>query len=353
MTCYHPLHAFKLGFKNPATGKDVIKVVAGNIDKLSIFHPKIQQFVEDIPLKGDHIKRTLQLTYYRGKMRPNYVLINPIDVPCGHCVGCRLSYAKDWAIRCVKESERYKENCFITLTYDDEHLKSHSLVKKDLQDFIKRLRSYYKRNFNHDDIRYFACGEYGEKYQRPHYHICFFNLPVPDKRIQATNFKGDKYYSSDIISSLWSKGFVVVADFNFETASYTARYVMKKVQGPNAKKIYQDNGLLPEFVVMSRRPGIGKAYFDENFDTIYSTDEIFVKSGSKIIIAKPCRYYDNLYDNFNHDHLVELKEKRRFVSEICTNSKIIHSVYKDKNSLLRYCESLKSQVLTKLVRNKI
>ena len=164
MTCYHPLHAFKLGFKNTETGKDVLKIVSGKLDKISIYDKAIIKDVHDIPLEGDHIKKELQLVFFNGRKVPNYSLVNPIDIPCGKCIGCRLAYSKEWAVRIVKECESFEYNYFLTLTYDDEHLKSPSLVKKDLQDFFKRLRWFYKKNFNHDNIRYFACGEYGEKY---------------------------------------------------------------------------------------------------------------------------------------------------------------------------------------------
>ena len=30
-------------------------------------------------------------------------------------------------------------------------------------------------------VRYFHCGEYGEKFSRPHYHVCLFGFGFPDK----------------------------------------------------------------------------------------------------------------------------------------------------------------------------
>jgi len=102
-----------------------------------------------------------------------------IKIPCGQCTGCRLDRSKAWAIRCYHESMMWEENCFATLTYDDEHLpKNSSLDKRDLQKFFKRLRKKYEPK----KIRYYACAEYGEKSFRPHYHAAIFNISFADRK---------------------------------------------------------------------------------------------------------------------------------------------------------------------------
>ena len=64
----------------------------------------------------------------------------PIQVPCGQCAGRRLDQSKQWALRCVHEAQVHDENCFITLTYNNENLpKDGSLNKRDFQLFMKRL----------------------------------------------------------------------------------------------------------------------------------------------------------------------------------------------------------------------
>lgn len=101
----------------------------------------------------------------------------PVTLPCGQCIGCRLEHSRQWAIRCLHEASLHEHNCFLTLTFDDEHLpKSESLDVRDLQLFMKRLRKEYGKG-----IRFYACGEYGEKYYRPHYHLCLFNHDFHDK----------------------------------------------------------------------------------------------------------------------------------------------------------------------------
>ena len=101
---------------------------------------------------------------------------NFIVLPCGQCCACRLNKSRDWATRCVLEAKMHDENCFITLTYNDENLpKDYGLCKEDLTLFFKRLR----KNTG-EKIRYYAAGEYGDLYGRPHYHACLFGWKPKD-----------------------------------------------------------------------------------------------------------------------------------------------------------------------------
>ena len=132
------------------------------------------------PLKG-YRSRTLNASGKRSivfNLREGYV-DQPIEVPCGQCIGCRLERSRQWAVRCVHEASLYKNNCFVTLTYSDDKLPSDGSLHFDhFQKFMKRLRRFY------DDsrIRFFHCGEYGEQYSRPHYHCCLFNFDFVDKK---------------------------------------------------------------------------------------------------------------------------------------------------------------------------
>ena len=99
------------------------------------------------------------------------------QVPCGRCIGCRLERSRQWAMRCVHEASLYKNNCFITLTFNDYYLpKDGSLHVEHFQKFMKRLRKRFGSG-----VRYFQCGEYGELLRRPHYHACLFNFDFPDR----------------------------------------------------------------------------------------------------------------------------------------------------------------------------
>ena len=67
----------------------------------------------------------------------------PITIKCGQCIGCRLDKSIEWAVRSTHESSGHDDNCFITLTFDDDHLpENNSLDQKYVELFMKRLRKY-------------------------------------------------------------------------------------------------------------------------------------------------------------------------------------------------------------------
>lgn len=235
-----------------------------------------------------------------------------IKLPCNGCIGCRLSYSKQWALRIMHEAKQYSKNCFITLTYDDEQLPSdQSLNVKHFQKFIKRLRKKYSNR----TIRYFHCGEYGDLNNRPHYHACIFNLDFEDKEIFSSQ-NGYKTYSSKTLENLWGKGFTITADLTQLSAEYTARYVLKKVTGDAAKEHYQridqSTGeviqLKPEYTTMSRRPGVGHAFYQQYKNDIYPSDEIIDNHFNKVPIPK---YYDRLLQKEQPEILEHIKEERK------------------------------------------
>ncbi len=234
------------------------------------------------------------------------------ELPCGQCVGCRLERSRQWAMRCVHEASLHEENCFLTLTYDDEHLPvrikslgpkarvQNSLILSDYQDFMKRLRKKYGSG-----IRFFHCGEYGDALGRPHYHAVIFNHDFPDKVLHRVTPQGHRLYTSESLEKLWPNGFALIGDVTFESAAYVARYVMKKVTGEPAAAHYQ--GRKPEYTTMSRRPGIGRGWYDKYKAEVYPFDEIIVNSKP----VRPPRFYDNLLDKEDPDLLQSLKERRK------------------------------------------
>lgn len=231
---------------------------------------------------------------------------NNLSLPCGRCMGCRLEKSRQWAVRCLHESKCYKDNCFVTLTYSPEKLpKNGSLVRKDVQDFLKRLRF----KFSDRKIRVFYCGEYGDSLSRPHYHLCLFNLDFPDKEF-LFKIEGNVSYTSKILSELWPNGISSVTGFSFETAAYVARYCTKKITGPNAKKHYGDR--VPEFAGMSLKPGIGKSWFDKYAKTDLFPHDNVISRGAK---SKPPRYYDILRERVDPDGFAKAKEARRELGE--------------------------------------
>jgi hypothetical protein len=239
-----------------------------------------------------------------------------ISIACGQCIGCRLDRSRQWALRCVHESKLWPKNSFITLTYSDIHLPwDNSLKKRDFQLFMKRLRKSNPRAKD-DPIRYYHCGEYGERTRRPHYHAIMFNYDPPDKKHWKTNRRtGEKYYTSEELNRIWGKGYCVIGEVTYESAAYVARYVLKKINGPKSKEHYThilsyETGecvdLQPEYTTMSRKPGIGKNHYEQFKSDIYPSD-FCVHKGKK---QKVPRYYDRLYEIENESEFRKIKERR-------------------------------------------
>lgn len=225
----------------------------------------------------------------------------PLTFACGQCIGCRKERARQWAVRCVHEASLYDNNCFLTLTYDDSQLPAGgSLNKSDIQLFMKRLRKHYGNG-----IRFLQCGEYGEKYSRPHHHVLLFNLDIPDKEL-LSNVRGSKLFVSHTIAKLWPFGFHTIGALTYESAAYVAGYVLKKITGKLAEFHY--DGLEPEFITMSRRPGIAREWFERNKDNIYSLDKVYVNAGR---VARPPRYYDRCFEAYKKEDFSIVKAKRK------------------------------------------
>lgn len=223
----------------------------------------------------------------------------PMEVPCGSCIGCRLDRAKEWAVRCVHEASLHKESCFLTLTYADENLPDGgSLNPRNFVLFMKRLRKKFGR------VRFFQCGEYGAALGRPHHHCIIFGWRPTD--LSLWKRKGNvKLFRSKAIEELWPHGFVTVGDVSYESAAYIARYILKKVGGPGAEDHYQ--GKHPEYITMSRRPGIGKNWIDKFSDEVYKKDTLVYGLGR---LTKPPRYYDKQLEQRDPEMLREIVNER-------------------------------------------
>lgn len=257
-------------------------------------------------------------------------------IPCGQCISCRLNRSKEWATRLMCEAKEYKNNYFITLTYADEYLPikrvlnyetgeiktGFTLKKEDLEKFNHDLRQTWQRKYNHSGIRYYECGEYGTENERPHYHCIIFNLPfLSDLNLYRVTETGDNLYTSETISRIWKKGYVIIGEVTFESAAYVARYVMKKKFGKEANEYYKSKAKIPEFTTMSRMPGIGYNYYEANKEKIYENDEIWIQGRKGIQKQKPGKYFDKLLEKENPEKLKEIKRKRNKASLL--NSKLM------------------------------
>lgn len=204
-----------------------------------------------------------------------------ITVPCGHCVNCRKEHAKEWKIRLLHESQYHEFFQFVTLTYDDDHLVSPSLVKSDLQKFFKRLRKNTGSKF-----KYFACGEYGPKTFRPHYHFIIF-----------------AFFPVEVYQSCWPLGFVKVGNkMSDKSLSYVSGYVDKKVC--ERPKDYIKKGLVPPFLLSSQ--GLGLQWCLDN-------SKLLLEQGYIRYNGFPCpipRYYRKKLGIYNNiDYFIQYQKK--------------------------------------------
>lgn len=168
-------------------------------------------------------------------------------LPCGSCVGCIKSRARDWAIRCSLELQYHDAACWATLTYDDANVPL-SLDKSHLALFMRRLRKRMPKA----SVRFFASGEYGEKFGRPHYHPILYG--VEDEKV---------------IQDSWARengkpfGFAKMHTVSMAGIAYVAGYVQKKFvfREEVEERIDYSTGEVytyqPPFIQMSRNPGIG------------------------------------------------------------------------------------------------
>lgn len=211
-----------------------------------------------------------------------------ITVPCGQCSGCKLEHSRQWAVRCMHELKTHPGagSSFLTLTYDNEHVPAnYSLDKSEYQNFLKRLRK-----ITGSGLRFFGCGEYGEKFGRPHYHIILFNYRPDDCKLYTRGLEHN-LYTSATIEETWGNGDVKIGDVTFDSCAYVARYCLKKITGPPAEAHYK--GRTPEFVTQSRKPGLGFNYYTQYKSEILAHDTIIMNGHA----VTPPRYYDKLTEN--------------------------------------------------------
>lgn len=299
-------------------------------------------------LIGEKTENGKSVIVFKKPKNKNY---ENVYYPCGGCKDCRLNKAKEWGIRCYHESLQFDSNCFITLTYSDQCLpENNSLNKIDFENFMKKLRRKYKgfmavsyKNKVRFPIRYFHCGEYGDKNGRPHHHACLFNFDFEDKKFYK-EVNGNKLYISESLDKLWSKeikefdipyydrkdvyyyrrkyyvklGYCLIGDVTFQSACYIARYIMKKINGKMAEHYYRRVNeltgevymLTQEYVSMSTMPGLGQTWFNKFKDDAYNFDHVVI-NGKKYKVPK---YYDKMMEKENPFLLEDLKIKRKLKS---------------------------------------
>lgn len=241
MSCNHPYKGFKTGIKTD-NGKDELYLSMMDCDGSLVSVDLVRKKMKVDPTNAPHKVVNGQL-----------YLSDPVNIPCGSCVACRIERAKEWKIRNCLELLEFPECYFITLTYDDSQLTFDDsgtavLVKKDFQDFMKRLRR--RIGF----ARYFACGEYGDLGGRPHFHCLLYG------HLENFRLAGINKFNCKEIDEAWKKGIAVVEHVSPGNIAYVCGYVEKKF-----KADYESFPVKP-FLMMSLKPSIGLTYFLKRFD---------------------------------------------------------------------------------------
>lgn len=245
---------------------------------------------------------------------------HPLHGPtkCGQCMECRLAYSREWAIRMTHERMMHDRSCFLTLTYDDAHLPPYGqLVKKDLQDFFKRLRHVT------GPFRYVACGEYGDLRRRPHFHVAMFGQDFSEDRIESgEGVKGHKLYVSPTLSRVWARGELLqqtIGSLDFESCAYIARYITKRISGvgasvlplacdPSTGELVMPN---PEFLLMSRKPMIGYSWMEKFFRTdVFPHGRVITEQGTPAPVPTAYKRRLNAMDRMKMRAVIESNVSR-------------------------------------------
>jgi tRNA(Ile)-lysidine synthase TilS/MesJ len=262
----------------------------------------------------------------------------PMTRPCGYCVGCRFRHQQQWTTRCLHEEKMHNEtSSFITLTYNPKNLPAHAGL--DYTHWQKFIRSLKKRNKG-KSIRYYAVGEYGENFGRPHFHAILFGHHFDDKVPTGKKnlYKSNQLLSAWCTSNQEPRGYVSVGDVTPESISYVCGYVQKKIygqqQGSHYKYIDLESGEItpykptqyeflraPEKAFMSRRPGIGSTFYKKYHSDMYRMNNNCVHINGKEV-AVPT-YYNNKFKKDNPAEWLLLQQQKEENMRIYTPEALI------------------------------
>lgn len=211
------------------------------------------------------------------------------ELECRKCLPCRLNIAREKSIRALHESKMHEHNIFLTLTYNEENLKSSKLQYKDFQLFMYSLRELRTRHIKDKELKkkfsisYMVTGEYGAENKRPHWHAILFNYRPSDAKHKYTTELGEDVYTSEEISNLWKKGNIEFGSVTLDSASYVARYAAKKlVHGHDADHDYHP------IHKTSSKYAIGRSWIEKYFEHAFNHGFIVLPNGQTTKIP---RYY--------------------------------------------------------------
>lgn len=264
------------------------------------------------------VRATLQ-EFGKPKLDPE----GSLQLPCGKCYECQSKRAVEWSLRARHEISMHDENCFLTLTYDDENLPSYLIVKSEFQKFMKRLRKKTKTK-----LRYMVSHEYGSKSGRPHHHAIIFGYNPPNQKFLKDSPSGEPLFTSSEIENLWDKGFHSIGTANEKTAYYIASYSLKSnshdVINPNTGEYSK----VRDSMDASKRPAIGRDYFMQNINQLINSNTLLPRYYIKLLE----RHYPDLLEVYENERMLDNAQKTpRSSQELLARYVILNQ--KEQNSL--------------------
>lgn len=317
---------------------------------MSCYHP----YLGRPDYRGDVKRYKIQ-----GWFDPSIADPKDIRIPCGKCIGCRLDYSRQWADRMMLELDHSKKAIFATFTYNQENVPTvvddidmpigYTLWKPDFQDFMKRLRS--RKKFEDREIRFYAAGEYGSNTRRPHYHAIIFGIGLDDfedKKPKGMNELFQQYFISKEFEDIWQKGFTLISNVSWRTCAYVSRYVMKKAFADDIE-FWQ----VPEFSIMSRRPGLGAYYFEKNPNCVDKSSIYLRSPDGSVKVGIPKYFLNKLRDSDNLADVIKyywiIDQRKEFASD-----KMMLELSKTNLSYIEELEVQENELIDKVgILNKI
>lgn len=355
MACFHPKKGFVIG--TTENGKPKYKILPWEYTYCEKTSDGWKGFTGDPPARL--ISSDLECRSGR--------VVSFTPIPCGKCLGCRLDYAKQWSARLLCEFQEHDpDSCwFLTLTYRDEAFGPSGDYKKDVEFarncdtcgrcsgfrlalgadslgqavqwpslcprdselFWKRLR----KAFPGRKISYFLAGEYGGCTGRTHLHAIVYGLPLDPADLipYQVSELGDLTYKCQVLDDIWKNGFVVVGKVTLESCAYVARYCMKK--------IYKDgddySNRVPEFVRMSRRPGLGLTWLEKHPEVFEVSQFSLPSRNGSNSFCHP-RYFLKYLEQSDPERYAEIKADRGVAGRLAYEN-LINNDSRDYLSILR------------------
>lgn len=189
----------------------------------------------------------------------------PLEYGCGQCLPCRINRRRVWSTRLMLEVTQHEASSFVTLTYAPEFYPADGcLRRRDVQLWLKRLRKAVAPH----RIRYYAVGEYGEQTMRAHYHVALFGA--------GFNVGMHAQGQCDcLLCRSWPLGHVHVGELTVQSSDYIVGYLVKRMTKQGDPRL---QGRVPEFSMMSTRPGIG-------FGAVSALGDVMVSRAGALSVA--------------------------------------------------------------------